>query len=605
MAKSKKPKPSEFVTGWKNQIESGLEYRKKYSTFNKWSAYRQYYRGNWAPGIIPINKIFSYGRLLLPRVYFRAPRVTITAMHPDLVAHASVLETVDNHLIQTILLKEIIKGAILDGFLCGVGPIKLGYDSEFGYHPEQAVLDAGETITQLAKDKESERIEYNSSIKPGMPWAERTRPEDVVVPWGADNPNALPWIAHYILRPIEDIKQDAKYQNTKDLQGTRYPLMGDRQDKASLRPRTAEDKNTVYGELWEVRDVKTKQVMTFCEDQLILSAPDPLQTVEGLPWEFVTFNPDPEYFWAIPDAHILMPQQEELNETYTQESQHRKISLLKFLYKKGALTQVQLDHFLSGQVGPAVELSEDVENILNAIHILQPHVPPELRAVCMEHIQAMREELGFSQNQEGSFSPYHGKTASESMIVAESFEQRVDERRDHISDIIARIVRKWNQMLFTFWTEERVIQMVGPSGQLDWVTFTGDQLKGAYQISVHTDSGMPITKALKHDMGIELMKTFGGDELMDQMLLRQIVLDTYRDVDPRVPQLIQPSFAGPEQVMSKMRQPGPAFGAGAGGGAGGSPNLAGAGKGAGGGMPPSSPSKPQAFDAFKKRVTGR
>jgi len=132
-----------FVQEWKERIKAGLEYRKKYSTRSKWEDFRKYYRGQWAPGILPVNKTFSYGRMLVPKVYFRAPRVTITAAHPDLVWHAKVVEAIDNLLIRELGLKRVLKRAVMHAYLCGVGPVKLGYDSEFGYIPEQAVLDTG------------------------------------------------------------------------------------------------------------------------------------------------------------------------------------------------------------------------------------------------------------------------------------------------------------------------------------------------------------------------------------------------------------------------------------------------------------------------------
>lgn len=600
MAQTKSQRIDTFAKGWMEEIKAGVAYRKKFSTIDKWEAYRQYYRGNWAQGVVPINKIFSYGRLLMPRVYFRAPRVTVTATHPSLVIHAKVLEAIDNALIKEVLLKQTIKSSVLDSYLCGVGPIKLGYDSEFGYIPEQAVGDSGETATQFSRKDDNEYIEYSSVVKEGMPWALRARPDEVIVPWGSTEDTSLPWICHYILRPLDDIKKDQKYQNTDQLVGTRTPSIDALNQKGkNFRPRT-NDKGIVYGELFEVRDVKTHQLMVFSEGHCLLSTPDILQTNEGLPWEFISFNPDPEFFWSIPDAHILAPQQEEINEASTQESQHRKIALIKFLYKIGAIKPDQLERLLSGTVGPAVGIEGDMDNIQAAITILQPHVPPDFANSIAHYVNAMREELGFSQNQEGSFSPYHGKTASESMIVAESFEQRVDERRDIVADVIVRIVRKWNQMIFKFWSEERVIQVVGPEGMPDWITFTGDQLKGHYLLSVDAESGIPISRAMRTEMSVNLLKMFGGDQLIDQLLLRTIVLDNFAMVDPRVNMLMQNVYGGPPQELSAGRQPSPAIP-----GSGGAAPVSGGGRGSGGGRTPTSPSKPLPFDQFKKNVENR
>jgi hypothetical protein len=527
--------------------------------------------------------------MLMPRVYFRAPRVVVTPSRPDLIWHAKVVEALDNLLIKEVMLKQTLKQSALDSYLSGVGPIKLGYDSEFGYLPSQAVTQDGETVTQVDKKEESTKIEYNQTIKPGMPWALRVRPEDVIVPFGAADPYSLPWICHYILRPLDDVKGDQKYKNTSELQGTRSPAMGeDVRTKEAFRPRSEKEKGITYAELWEIRDFKTKQIMVFCEDTMILSDEDALQTEAGMPWEFIIFNPDPEYFWAIPDAHILAPQQEELNAISSQSSRHRAIALLKFLYRKGSISKEELDKLLSGEVGPAVGVEQDVENISSAITMLQPHIPPDFSREAAAQIQAMREELGFSQNQEGSFSPYHGKSASESMIVAEAFEQRVDERRDIVADVLISIIKKWNWMLFTHWTEKKVLQIITPEGEPAWINYTGDELKADYMLSIDAESGMPISRALKHQMGGELMKMFGGDQLIDQIMLRQIVLDNYDIVDPRVSKMLQAQFGGRPEEVSATRQP--------------SAEGGGGGKGSGGGRKGMSPQHPIEFEEFKKRM---
>jgi len=588
---SSKKKKDEFTSNWMTQIRSGIEYRKKYSVRTEWDKYRKYYRGQWATGLVPINKIFSYGRMLIPKVYFRAPRVTVTATRPELVWHAKVVEALDNLLIKEMMLKRTLKMSSLDSYICGIGVIKLGYDSEFGFIPEQSVTESGETLTQHSTKEDNERIEYRQNVKPGMPWALRVRPEDLIVPWGATEPESLPWIAHYILRPLDDVKQDQKYRNTADLQGTRAPTMGDDvRVRESFRPRNEREKGVTYCELWEIRDRKTRQVLVISEDQLLLNVPDVLQTQEGMPWEFITFNPDPEYFWPIPDAHILSFQQEELNATATQTARHRSIALLKFLYLKGALEKTQLDTLLSGEVGPGVEISG--ESLANAVTTLQPHIPPDLYRDMQFQIQAMREELGFSQNQEGAFSPYHGKTASESMIVAEAFEDRVDERKDIVADVLVNIIRKWNWFLFTFWNEQRVVNIVTPEGEPAWIQYTGDELKGDYMLSIDADSGMPISRALKQQMSTELFKALNGDQLIDQVLLRQIALESFSLVDPRIPNLLQTQFGGLPEMLSAVRQPTPMMGGGGG-------------KGSGGGRSGSTPQRPEEFQAFKKRMEQR
>ena len=543
---------AEFTADWISRINAGLDFRKKYSSEKKWSTYRKYYRGQWADGLLPVNRIFSYGRSLIPRVYFRSPRVTVTPTRPELAWHARVVEELDNMLIQQMMLKATLKKASLIGYLCSVGPIKLGYDSEFGFSQAQIIGSEGYTATQESKTEEGERIEYHENVIPGMPWALPVQPEDVVVPWGSVDAASLPWIAHRIYRPLSDVKQDQKYKNTSELTGSRSP---DTNRRFASTKKAGPGKTEPYAELWEVRDYKSRSIFTICENTLILSDQDDLQiAARGLPWEFIIFNEDPEYFWGIGDCEILEPQQLELNEVRTQESQHRRIALLKFLYKKGALSAEQLDHFLSGQVGPAVEINE-AEILSNAITVLQPHIPPDLAAEAQRCLNDMQESIGFGPNQGAAYKGGTPPTAQEAGLVNQSFETRIDERQDILSDVLVRIIKKWNQYIFNFWTEEKIIQITSPQGTPFWVQYTGDQIKGDYFLQVDAESGMPISRMLRFQSANQLFKTFNGDQTIDQLLLRKILLSAYTPVEPLVRNLLT---SGPEvdpQMEGMRRQP--------------------------------------------------
>ena len=216
----------DFVEEWLGRIKTSIKLRQRFVKYNNktWKEVcedaRKYYRSDWKSDVIPVNRVFSFGRSLIPAIYFRSPRVSVTATKPELVMHAKVVEAVDNYLIKKTKLKKTLKTAALHAYLAGYGPIKLGYDSEFGFDPSLAVDEDTATATQYAR-QESRDIEYHSNVQPGMPWALPDLPENVIVPFGYRDPESLPWIAHRILRPLEDVKQDQKYRNTKDLQGTR------------------------------------------------------------------------------------------------------------------------------------------------------------------------------------------------------------------------------------------------------------------------------------------------------------------------------------------------------------------------------------------------
>lgn len=589
ISSSGKPGGNPTVNTWMDAITLGEKYRKTHSSEEKWPFYRDMYRGKWAAGIKPVNKIFSYGRALIPRIYFRNPRILIRPNKPEYTASAMLLETVDNWLLDVTQIKKTLKKASLHGYISGIGPIKLGYDSKFGYDPDHAVdVDSG-TVTQVGK-KMKGLVEYNININPGMPWAAPVMPEHIITPWGYDSIDDMPWICHVVWRPLDDLKNDSKYKNTKQLNGE---ILKDVSNKLI-------NNGANYAKIYEICDFKNKERISICENTVIYKGQDILQN-EGLPYEAIIFNEDPEYFWPISDCQILEPDQLELNEVRTQQSRHRAITLLKFLYKSGSIKESELNKFLSGNVGPAIAVDDD--SLLNAIVTLQPHMPPELWKEAAEIIGNIRESMGFSENQVSNFAPKQNTSATEASIVQSSFEFRIDERKDIISEVLRGIVRKWNSMLFNLWDGKRVARIVGPQGEPMWVEFTGKDLEGDYTFHIDAESGFPVTAQVRREVAQGIKKEYTNDMMVDQLSLKKMHMSQFEDIIPGLQLLVTPPQPTPDQISAGMGLP-PigAQGPGAKPGEGRQPGSSGGNRG--GGMH-NAVEAPQSFDKFRQKVTGQ
>jgi len=522
---------SELVKYWDDEIQAGKQYRKKHAEPNTWTDYKNYYRGNWKKSTdIPVNRVFSFGRSMVPRTYFRSPSIAVTPTKPQMDWHARIVETVDNYLIRELNLKKTLKRAILNAFHSGTGPIKLGFDSEFGYTSKLSALPGGETVTQTSEKQERTRIEYRTNVKPGMPWATSIPPLDIITPWGYSDSDEFPWITHEYLRPLRDVSADAKY-----LKEGREKLKGGYTRDAD-DPRAGEfltsggNSTSPLCLVREIRDKKYGRILVMCEDQLLLEAEDELQ-VEDLPYEFVIFNEDPDHFWGIPDVKMIEPQQLELNEIRTQAQKHRRLTVLKLLYKKGVIKEEHLTKLLSEDI-EAMEVNEE-EMLQNVILPLQNHIPPDLWREAQEVMNDFRETVGFSRNQAGEYKGVGTPpTATESSIVQQGSEIRNDERRDIMADVLVNIVRKWNQYIFKFWDTEKVAKIVGPDGVQYWIKYNGAELAGEYNLQVDPDAGLPITRSLRYQQAEKLFGMLNRDPLTDQFKLRQLLLRQFEWVDP-------------------------------------------------------------------------
>lgn len=554
MAKYPKPKKSnepydydKFVQDWMEQIDLGLKYKKKFSDCDMWSTYREMYRGNFgdeATNQIVINRTFSYIKAMVPRVYFRSPSISVTPRRPEFAAHARVLEQVDNWLIQETSLKYTLRRAVLEAGLTGIGPVKLGYDSEYGYIPDQSVDENGATITQ-AGTEDGERIEYNQDIQPGMPWAARVRADEIITPWGYSDPNDLPWVAHMILRPIDDVKQDQKYDKDLRQKVKGGFSCGEKPGQPSTLGHMELGNKDQFCLMYEIRDVKRKKFLVLCEGMCLVNTEDTLQ-IDGLPWDFIIFNEDPEHFWPLSDVKMFMPQQKELNEIRSYARIQRRHSILKFLYLKGAITPEQLEKALSGDIE---DIAAGIEITGDAIQssILPMPVGPGNGHLVQEQQQTeedMRSTMGFSQNQSGAYIDKTNSTATEAQIVDQSANIRSDERRDIVADVLSRVIRKWNQFIFKYWDKERVVQITGTDGLQYWISYTGAQLQGEYDTIISPESGQPVTRQARQQLAQQMFSLFNGDPLIDQIRLRQLVLQQTDLIDPSWQQLIKPQGLG-------------------------------------------------------------
>jgi hypothetical protein len=157
----------------------------------------------------------------------------------------------------------------------------------------------------------------------------------------------------------------------------------------------------------------------------------------------------------------------------------------------------------------------------------------------------MMRTIGQGDNQEGRMSPFHNKTASEAMITQQGSEVRSNERRDHMADVLARILKKFNHYIWDFWTQKRVVEIAGPDYAKYWISYTGEQLRGDYFIQVDADSGLPVTRGLRYEQSMQLFNMLKGHPLINQAELVRTLLQPFEWIDPSYELLMQQPQVAP------------------------------------------------------------
>ena len=506
---------------WLGEIRRGIQFRRKYASEHRWATWRNYYRGNWPRGVLPVNLFFRMLRTVVPRIYFRNPSISIQPTKPgaDQAAFAQLIERIDNKLMRTMRMKDQLKKMVQQAWMFGTGIGVRGYAQEF--QPSPDVFGDEEAAQIKTKGTPMQRVEYHSNVQKDMPWFLKCNTGDFIVPADTCEFEEARWYAEWIRRPQFEVQNDPRLKNMKDIASTQ-PGMGDISGHTDSRRLT---KDTV--DLIQIHDTMTGKVFIIApyhHSKIALFDDDRLSTNNRPPCYRLVFNDDDEVFWGVPDSMILEPQQLELNEIRTLEMKHRRLSLLKIMYKKGTIEVPQLEKLLDGQVCAAVEVLGELSDV---DHFQVADIPNSLRVQGQEVLGDVRESMGFSRNQAGEYSEGASKnpTATEANIVQAAAEIRIDERRDMLADVIVDLFEDIHTDIFERWRDDQIVQIMGADNIPVWVAFKPEMLKAArYEFQIDPDTAVPETKQMRMQKGVQTYTILKDNPLIDPELLTKYLL---------------------------------------------------------------------------------
>jgi hypothetical protein len=489
-----------------------MDHRNKLTHHDRWPEFRKYYRSEFGVGSLPENIFFKMIRTMVPRIYFRNPQVSITPRKGqqgqlDYAILARLLERLDNTLIDQMNLKFSMKRAIQDSIMFSTGILKLGYGAE--YTPTPQTLGP----TEAPESKKGMRFEYHDFVRPNAPWALRVPTDDFITPPGALDWPSSRWCAMRTRRHIDDVRDDPRFKNVKDLKPGSQIVPGD-----SRKPLEG------MVDLWEFRDKKSQRVFVlapYATEKVLYEEDDDLQKNNRLPYFPIQFNTDDEFFWGPSDAYIMAPHQIEINKVRTLLQRHRRISIVKFFVRNGALTPDELTKLNSEEVGAAINI--DDEYTMNDVKQIEAaDLPPGLLKMLAEEDQIVQEILGMGVNQFGEYAPGSAdRSATEANIVNQATQIRTDERRDTVADAVVDLVTHMNHIILDRWgDQEQIVEILGQSDAQLWVQFKAQELVGLdYDVKVDPDSAIPETKQARQQKAAGVYKEFGQDPTLDHMKL--------------------------------------------------------------------------------------
>lgn len=537
---------------WAEEISSGLDFRRKFGVETAWGALEaMYYNVHASMANDGPNVIMSTGDALLSSLSVPTPAIIVKPERPEAVSRAPYVEALDNVFLRELVIADEVDTAELNAYLFGVGVLKVGYDSEFGFNPNLDVggaLRLGFTLTQL-DDKGKRRIEHDSTVSPGMPWVSSVDPRDIVVPWGTHRLTKTPWIAHRFIRQIDDLKNDPKYSNVSRLSPTLSmedfvgsykatvrmwrPSSGtsDRSLTRRQRPRfTSRGSRTVeFVELYEIHDRRTGKILVISPDHpsFLRNDINALQIDNVLPFASISFTPKSRAFWTTSDAYYLQAMQMEISDLAVQRTKIRRLAVLKFLYDEDVIDEEEIQKLVSPEVGAAAKIKQGMTGRLNeAVMEIRTTVDQTL-ILEEEHLRRnVREQIGFSRNQLGEFAGGR-RTATEAKIVDVSSTRRLSRRGKAVQRLYQDTISIINAIIFQHWTLPRHVEVMGETQANEWVEITGPELKSRYSYDVIFTDDAELRQRRRE--ALQEYMILSQDPSIDPIALRQYISDQYND----------------------------------------------------------------------------
>lgn len=540
---------SRSTSEWVDEINAGLEYRSLFGLEPVWTDLEAKFFAVTEDADVGPNLVMAKGDTIISALSVPEVQVLVRPRTREAAEVAPLVEAFDNSLLYALEIGEAMEQALLYSYLFGgVGFVKLGYDSEFGYDTSLELPAVGGSLSQFGKKGE---LLESGIARSGMPWALPVMPHDVVVPWGTRTLEDAPWIAHRTVREVAAVRADRKYHGAGaglkarlDLRDITlgYSFPRERVEDATVHPFegviSAEKR---FIEVWEVMDRLERRVVAIAmsgtddkpEPVKIRDDVNSLQIDNRLPWVDVRLGMRTRGFWTTPMAYYVKPHQEELDDIHRQAKIQRRASILKLLARKGTFDSSAIENLLSAEPAVLVEVNETMNGPLSdsvvytggnqGINILL-HQEDEV-------IQAnAREALGVSRNLSGEYQGKTHITSHETGLVEQGGEVRMGRKQQALRRSYRKLVEMLNAIVAEHWRVPQVVRVVGRDGVERWEQLKAEMLRGGrYTFDIQFSAEYYETPQRRQQEAMGLYATLLQDPRVDRDALLRMLIDSFNN----------------------------------------------------------------------------
>jgi len=492
-----------------------------------------------------INFLLSNANTILPGVISANPHIYVKPRRPTDKDSARIAESALNYVWREIDGNRVIRNAVLDTLLFGVGFVKSGYEASDSFYTEEEYdtgpekIDPGEEGTEGGLSAAQQRrlrsmmSDEFLSFEEGPddnPTLSRVAPWDLILPPGYAELGQCPWVCERMIVRLDDLRRDDRFDIPREVEADTWlneavpsSLSGQSASNNLSQPESVPE----YVTLSEVRywatteDGLRRHVMWLlrnpgtndAKDALVRSIEDPIE-MKGYPYEVLRFVHVPNDFYStrVSDMASVKEIADRLNEEWDYILRHHRLSSRrKFVAAPGALESGQLAALLeSSEDMDVAELPASVARIQDAIMLLPEAPPPSTTPMVLSGLSKLMHEVsGIDVFQRGGASR-KGTTATEVAIASAATRGRVGMRLEATERFVSALARKMLSIIRQYWDEIRYLRIDGENGEDEFVSFTSSDIQGMFDVNVMAGSTIPTDPAEEQRAFMGLLQTIQG-----------------------------------------------------------------------------------------------
>jgi hypothetical protein len=527
------PSRADLLKRYRQRLEVSRKWRKKEHE-QTWRRLIDLYKGKHFKHTtkedrVAVNIAFATVNVIMPSVAVNHPKITVGARDPEDYAKACILEAVINYWWRHYDVRDEFRLAVKDFLIIGHGWLKTGYRfteeqqaaaeeelqqqfQEMAGQADEFAVQNPELAGSLPTDEEiaANLPTTKSVVVEDRPFAERVSPFDVFVDPEATSMSDLGWIAHRIVRPLEEVRTDDRYKPgaRRKVKPDASFVWNEDEDAKKDRDKYGDDIKRVT--VWEFYDVRLRTMCVFSDlsDEFLVD-PRPMPYHFGHPFVQLRNYDVPDQFYPMGDLEAIEALNLELDKTRSQMINARKRWARKWLYKEEAFDSAARDALEDPTDGRLVRVNEGFE----LAEVMQPvpegsPIPPEIfnqSSVIEDDINLVS---GVSEYQRGA-TPEVRRTATEASMIQDATNARAADKLALVEGAISSVAENLVQLAQQYLTEEGTARVVGKDGRDLWVPFEPDDIQGEFDFEVEGGSTQPNNESFRRQQAIDLMNVMG------------------------------------------------------------------------------------------------